>query len=369
MQPSPAEISSAASATELPVFVVDTVVFPAEPVTLDMRTGSMMALAAHVSLQVQTNPDTRFCIATSLQAPVGTVAHVDPKYPFLEWVGHALRLRIVGLSGYYFVRNGDFSAGFPNIIVRQFADIAPPVLAIPIRGAFPFCRVPTATEDVSRARRESRVRTRSSLRSSKMQNLRGSTIDLEYRIWRSFQDYTVLQRLRVMASSVEGLQTLDLDENLVKTSPKESDSPARWSFWFAAAISAGIEDKLLLLSDRLAVGRLRRLCALLCDAGPKLKLSRPRKRPRRAEGDPQYRRVWYASSQFGASHDVRKPKRPRAQLLRVQFSPKSSDGSPMFIQKPWPTYCMGAFVNYIDVKPSPSACPRQQRDFKRRPFL
>jgi hypothetical protein len=344
-QPSLADIANAGHVIELPVFVLDEIIFPSEPATLELRTGSMMTLAAIVMAEARANAESCFCIAMDPESPVGTVARVDPRYPSLDWVSGGLRLCVVGIGRYYFVRRGDGSAQFPLIRVRQFTDLEPPVLGIPMQEVFHFysrCKIPKIQHKTTP--RRARMRTRSASRTHHAPTLRSSTIGLGYQIWCSFQEHLVLRRLRMLTAAPDGQRCLQLDKSLLQNAPTETDTPARWSFWYSAAVSAGMDDKLLLLSDRLPALRLRRICSLLRQASQLLAPVDAPNRQNWKKNGPQYKRGRFPGLEHSGTCDS--PVSKRRRMLRHANSSLLShnprDVSTLAV-KPWPTYCDEAF--------------------------
>jgi hypothetical protein len=344
-KPSLAEIANAGNVIELPVFVLDEIIFPSEPATLELRTGSMMTLAAIVMAEARANADSCFCVAMDPESPVGTVARVDPRYSSLDWVSGGLRLCVVGIGRYYFVRRGDVSAQYPMIRVRQFTDLTPPVLGIPVPDVFPIyrrCKTPKSKHKTTP--RRARMRTRSASRAHQAPSLRSSTIGLGYNTWCSFQELLVLRRLRMLVATADGQRCLDLDEDLVRNTPTETDTPALWSFWYSAAVSAGTDDKLLLLSDRLPALRLRRLCSLLRDASHRLAHVDTLNQQNWTRTGPQPKRSRLPGLKRSEICDAAVLKRMRVQRPAINSTllQDANDISTLIV-KPWPTHCDKAF--------------------------
>lgn len=269
----------------LPIFVLPgQVVFPHERVTLDARTGANISLFAALQSQSpsqdaeNTQEPILFAIAPSLDSPVGIVAAVDTDAPKAGWIGGALRLHAVSMFPYELVHVFDpdeehselgswrLDRGFRLCRVRRRYDLSSP--HVPFDCFLSLGSGIFGTPGVSISAKASRTRTRSK---SKLITKRfsfvvkSSLVDISARAWAAFDETALLKRMRTVATSHE--RFMQLDEHLLRTVPKDCDTPAKWSYWFAAAMSGHMSEaqQIELLEERVPALRLR-LLLRICDS-------------------------------------------------------------------------------------------------------
>lgn len=293
----------------VPIFVLPgQVVFPHERVTLDARTGANIALFAALLSPVSSvlgenvREPTLFAIAPFLHSRIGTVAAVDNDAPKPNWVGGALRLHAVSLFPYELLHVFDpeenkssqlgswgLHRGFQLCRARRRYDFCSP--RVPL-DCFPslswgnFCRT-----RFSAFSKGSRTRTRSVSRIITKRFgpvVRSSLVDVSARAWAAFDERALLKQMRTVAKPHE--RFMQLDEHLIRAIPKDEDTPAKWSYWFAAAMSGHMSEaqQIELLEERVPALRLRHLLRICNSLNPGLSISKHSKligrRGRREDG-------------------------------------------------------------------------------------
>lgn len=261
-----------------PVFVLpEQIVFPHERLTLDARTAANISLFASVCASVRPlpngdhSPPAQFAIATHADAPCGTVATLDVTCGVApSWVGGAYRIKARCLRRYRFLRfasDRDRAAshqwsserGYMLCVVRCFDDTPSPRLnrdeCFPRIGGCPRRAAPAREIEGPGARTRSRARQSRRGR----EPIRTSLVGLPPRIWRAYDEVHVLAQIRSLAATAHGVRKMQFDVNMMDVAPRDCDSPALWSFWFAAALceSMSLETQRRLLEETCPILRLR----------------------------------------------------------------------------------------------------------------
>lgn len=271
------DIVDAEKSQIVPLFPLDSIVFPYEVVTLDCRTGSMISLAAALTRDEHGDlgSSKAFCIAESFQSRVGTIARLDPER-IPRWIGSCVRITAFCTYRCWILGEDQEDRSSQNSSTNQwpgcrsyrllrvmpFPDEPPLRISAAVQDVFPFS-CPTTRDDVS----PSGVQTRSTLRTvPKRLRRHSSFICIEYRTYRAFQESYALKRLRRLAFGTQSLTDtasaknnpqFDIDENLMEAVPSDRDTPAKWSFWFSAAMRLSEVEKRKLLAEPIPVLRLR----------------------------------------------------------------------------------------------------------------
>lgn len=272
--------------TVLPIFVLPgQVVFPHERVTLDARTGANISLFAALLSRSSSVPaenarkSTWFAITPSFDSRVGTVATVDVDAPKPNWVGGALRLHAVAMFPYELLRvlepedeHGDsdldswrLDRGFRLCHARRRYDFVSPQVSFDCFPSLGLARSARAGSSLSKGSCV-RTRSRSRLITKRCSSVvRSSLVAISARSWAAFDETALLKRLRTVATYHE--RFLRLDEHLLASIPKGCDTPAKWSYWFAAALSEHTSEaqQIELLEERIPALRLRHLLQI-CDS-------------------------------------------------------------------------------------------------------
>lgn len=275
--------ANSGNALVLPLFQLDSIVFPHEVVTVDCRTSGMIALAAAVTRSVDGSSGLSrpFCIAESPLASVGTIAHLETRRS-PRWFGTSIRLNAVcskrcflcgevsnqelldsyGEVWWYTLRS------FRLLRVVPYPDLIPARISCSVQELFPILHPSTIQK-----RRVPGIQTRSrSLTVPKRWRRHTSLTCVEFQTYRSFQEKFLIDRLRSLAFGPQTLlhapsasksTQIDLDENIMKTVPTDKDSPEKWSFWFSSAMRLPEDEKRALLYEPYTILRLRRLVQIL----------------------------------------------------------------------------------------------------------
>lgn len=278
----------------LPIFILPgQVVFPYERVTLDARTGANIALFATLQSRAfsedagTANKPALFAIARDLDSRIGTVAAIDVNAPKPSWVGSALRLRALSLFPYDLVDLIDpedeheetslgswpLYRGFLLCRVKKRCDWGSPHVPF---NSFPFIGS-CARANVSLPSKRTRTRSRSrSIAKPISSGVRSSLLAVSARSWAAFDENALLKRLHTAAVSNERI--LQLDDHLMASTPRSSDTPAKWSYWFAAALSQRLSEaqQIELLEERIPALRLRILLGLYLYSGKYLRTKQTR---------------------------------------------------------------------------------------------
>jgi hypothetical protein len=258
-------------------------VYPFERLTLDARTGANIALFAALCDRAAQSSEgdgtayPNFAIASSDDAQIGTVANIDPTAPRPSWVGGAIRIHARSLYTFEVLRTleaGDEAfestpwclhgrGYFSLCLARKLQDCCSP--RVP-PDCFPLiCRASRSLKQndfISTIVTRRRARTKAKRISM---GVRSSLLDISARTWATYNEVAVLKRVRAAAAAPHGIRLLELDEHLITSTPRDSDPPTRWSYWFGAALSGNTSkaQQLEILKERVPVLRLRIILDIL----------------------------------------------------------------------------------------------------------
>lgn len=265
----------------LPMFVLPgQVVFPYERLTLDARTGANIALFAALHSRSSRrgpsipNDAANFTISMDFNSPFGTVATIDVNKPKPSWVGGAFRLHAVCLFTYELTRvytqeniNVDLGPwcpdrGYSVCTARRRRDLASP--HIPLNCFVLISKSPFFPRHHGGKNSQTLTRSRAKQNARRLhKGVRTSLIDISASTWAAYNETALLARVRAVACTREKM--LNLDYHLLNSRPSDTDMPAQWSFWFAAALSGRMSEaeQVRLLRERIPALRLRQILSIL----------------------------------------------------------------------------------------------------------